>query len=63
MNHTAIDYTAKIAAGHRADVAAAVSAARTARRVRHPGEANVPVEPLGHRGGWWGWMRSPRTVH
>jgi hypothetical protein len=63
MNHTAIDYTARIAAAHRADVAAGVACARAARRIRDTGEPTVIEAPASRRRAWTRWVPAPRPAH
>jgi hypothetical protein len=63
MNHTAIDYTARVAAAHRADVAAGVSAARAGRRTTHAPEPTVTEVPGPRRRGWSRWIPAPRPAH
>lgn len=67
MNHTAIDYTARIAAAHRADVAAGVRAALAARRFAESesefeGTA-APEARARRRHVWARWIPSARAAH
>lgn len=63
MNHTAIDYTARIAAAHRADVAAGVRAAREARRVAASEGPATPEATAPRRHVWGRWIPSARPAH
>ena len=63
MNNSAIDYTARIAAAHRSDVAAGIAASRAARRVRESGEPTVTEVPSPRRRGWSRWVPAPRPAH
>lgn len=62
MNHTAIDYTARVAAAHRADVAAGIRAAREARRVGEADGRAVPQPPAPRRHVWGRWLPSARPA-
>lgn len=65
MNNTAIDYTARLAAAHRADVASGIAASRAAHRVRELGELGEPTVtevPSPRRRGWSRWMPAPRPA-
>ena len=70
MNNTAIDYTARIAAAHRADVAADIAAARIARRTRsatqptasEPATEPPATEAPSRRRGWTRWVAALRPA-
>jgi hypothetical protein len=65
MNNTAVEMTARIAAGHRADIArdiAAARTARTARRTRTTAEPAVTEIPSPRRAGWSRWLPAPRPT-
>ena len=62
MNNTAIEMTARIAAGHRADIARDITAARTARRARTTAEPAVTEIPSPRRAGWSRWLPAPRPT-
>jgi hypothetical protein len=63
MNNTAIDYTARIAAGRRADIAADIRAARDARRFARPEGTTAPAAPTPRRHVWGRWLPSARPAH
>lgn len=63
MNNTAIEYTARLAAGHRAEVAADIAAARSARRLRNTHEPTVTeILPRRH-GAWSRWLPALHPAH
>ncbi len=63
MNNTAIQYTARLAADHRAEVAADIASARSVRRLHITLEPTVTEVLPRHRGGWSRWLPALHPAH
>lgn len=63
MNNSAIHYTSRLAALHRADVATQIATQRASQRIRNTTEQTATAQTASHRAGWTSWVPAPRPGH